>query len=321
MILLYITSENKKESIDYIKEDDVIIKRYIGIFDINKFLIKDLKRLEHYDYIIIDIDAMKDNIETLENTIKNYKDLHSSRLVFIANEEDVIIKLIECEVYNILICITEDELKKELEIVMSEKGMSKEYIRKKAGFEEEPGLSEYKEKEYREFKERNKVINVVGTQERVGVTKICMNLSYYLNSIGCKVCYVEVNNNNHLKELAIQYEIEKKDKSYSYENIEFINYNYFDVTDKKYNFVICNFGIVNENNAIFLKDNKTIVVSGKEEYELKYLEESKRVLKDKEYKVIYNICSNNQEIDDKVRYIDDVKSDRSNKIVYEEIIK
>lgn len=293
-MILYITSDSKKEMLEFLTKDkNEVIKKYVGSFNVNKLLFKSIKNINIYKYVFIDEDAIEDEIESISDTIETFNILFSSNIIFYSKDETLINILLKNNIFNILTEEKRDKVKEEIEIVMSKEGMTEEYIKRKLGIFNEEVIEDIKE-ETVDF-EINKTINIIGAQERTGATRIAMNICSYLSSLKASVCYVEVNQSNHLKYILKELEGENKgiyneEKTiYTYKNIDFINYKNYKDKKEEYNYIICDFGAINDNIIEVLEDDEILLIANNNCYEIENIIKAKNLLEDKKYNIIYNL--------------------------------
>ncbi|PHS31945.1 MAG: hypothetical protein COA82_09790 [Alkaliphilus sp.] len=272
-MLLYLTSNKNIEIFDFLThEHGIVIKKLSGSFKLKQFIIEDMRSLEHYSYFAIDISALKDDVGEIIEAIKAFKRMHSSRLIiYIENiKENIELtdKLIELGVYNIISSDTVAELKKEIQKATSGEGISKREIQNKLN--ELTGIKNYQITEYL-FSEKNIKIAIAGAAHKAGTTTTAINLCNYLASIGARVCYVEANEHGHIKKLANEYkEMIVNDDSVTYRGVKYLSLT--SKTDKEYNFIVYDTGVIEEKtvNAIKANCNEVILCATTKPYEIEF---------------------------------------------------
>lgn len=138
-------------------------------------------------------------------------------------------------------------------------------------------------KNQKEIKCLKKTIAVAGTQERVGVTHLSLQIAQYLK-LHKKVClYEELNSSNDVKK------IYERHGNYNHNediyNIKGIIMKPFgskvDISDEKYNYIIKDFSILREDNMEeFLKCDIRILILGTKEWEISESEKKLSLLTD-----------------------------------------
>lgn len=206
-MLLYLTSNNHINTFDFLyDEHGIIIKKLSGQFSLKQFVINDMRNLDHYSFVAIDVQALKDSdIEVIE-AVNAFKKLHSSRLIFyvddIVRHEKLLKELVEIGLYNIATSSDVAELRTEILMTISDLGISKKEIQCRL-FKIE-GLTIDRNVGYA-FVKNNIRIAVTGVQNRVGTTTMAINLANYLAGMGTRVSYIEANDHDHLRQLSAYY--------------------------------------------------------------------------------------------------------------------
>lgn len=270
--------------LDFLQDtEELLIKKYVGKFNLKEFLGKSIQRLGHVETIVIDRTCLTDTSEEIIDIVKAFKSYSRIKIVFYMAEQDesLVHKLIGLGVFNIITELKVEDLKKEIKICLFE-GMSEGYIKRKIGLI----CDEFKEVPF-DFKRKQITIGVVGTQHRVGTTTIAMQFASYLKSIGAIVSYIEANNSGYLKLIADYYKMKQNGDGYfyngiSYENINLINKTVFD-------FMIYDLGILDSRTVKgFINCNMRIVCGGKKPHELPYFEKGLMMIRGIEHSIIIN---------------------------------
>ncbi|SKC77576.1 hypothetical protein [Maledivibacter halophilus] len=294
-MILYLSSKENINVLDFINdEEEVILKKYVGEYDLMSFLSKSIQRLGHIEIIVIDLSCIANSDEEIINSIKIFRKCNPSRVVFYMDKinESLVHELIGLGIFDI---ITEQEvtaLKEEIKMSLFE-GMSESYVKKKFGL-----LCDEAESISFDFKEKQIPIGVVGTQNRVGTTTIAMEFAAYLNSIGANVSYVEANESGHLQLIAEHYKMKKIDDGYRYKGIAFEGIN--SSNDTAFDFIIYDLGVLdNRTMKGFLNCNIRVLCAGNKPHETFYLYEVKEKLVDIKYSTIINYLHelNNEQCD------------------------
>src|SRR5665647_528277 len=194
-MLLYLSSNEHINLLDFLYEEHgMIIKKLSGTFSLKQFVIYDMRSLNHYSYVAIDIKALKDTENDIIDAVIAFNKMFSSRVIFyiedVINNQQLIVKLIEEGIYNIVTAEEVEALQNEILKATSDLGMSKREIQTKI-MQNESAIG-YSEPEY-SFVNKNTKIAVTGVSHKVGTTTMAINLVNYIASIGAAVCYVEAN--------------------------------------------------------------------------------------------------------------------------------
>lgn len=295
-MLLYISSNENINIFDFLINDHgMVIKKLSGTFSLKQFVINDMRSLNHYAYVAIDMKALKDSEEEIIESVKAFKKMFSSRVIFyiedIENNEGLIQSLIEQGIYNIISADTVDELNKEIQKVISDIGMSKRELQLKLS--RVRGINNAYIPEY-SFGEKSISIAITGANHKVGTTTMAMNMCNYLSSIGATVCYVEANTNGHIKELPSAYKgMAVKENLIIYNGVKYLSLNA--QSNDKYHFVIYDMGVIKPKiiNVIKNKCDVRVLCATAKPYEIGDYEKAINLLDDAN---IYTIFSFVQDI-------------------------
>lgn len=268
-VLLYLSSNQNIGIFDFlIQEKGLVIKKLSGEFHLKKFVIHDMKNLSHYSYVAIDLKAIKDTEDEIIEAVKAFKTIYDSRLILFAEgidqENELLSKLVEERIYNIITATSIEKIKEEILKSVSLEGMTYEdclIFMGKSDFQSDINRSQYL------FKHKDIKIAVAGVSSKSGTTTTAFNLSNFLHSIGAKVSYTEANNNSHLNEIAAFYEFEQSSENfYKYRNLEYYPDKQF---PNGYNFNVFDLGILSPSTIPILKKCEVrIICAASKPYEI-----------------------------------------------------
>jgi hypothetical protein len=288
LMLLYLSSNENVGIFDFLsKESGMVVKKLSGEFYFKKFIIHDMRNLSHYSYFAIDLKALKDDENEIIEAVIALKTMYDSRIIVFAeghNKEDEIInKLLEEKIYNIILAKEVYEIKEEIIKCISEVGKTKEeWISQE---EKNFSLKEVTKNKY-VFKHKNIKIAVVGVSSKVGTTTTAFNMANFLSEIGSKVSYTEANNNEHLKQIAAYYKFQKVENYYKYKEVEYYPNKQF---PEDYNFNVFDLGILNASSiAVFRSCDIKVLCSGSKPYELIDMEKIKELVEDVKLGILFN---------------------------------
>lgn len=139
---------------------------------------------------------------------------------------------------------------------------------------------------------KSKTISVSGILHRSGATTCAIQILKYLQINNQKVCYIEMNDNNHIKLLSDYYsEAIKSDGKVTYENCEL----YYDknqienIVKGNYDFLIFDLGILNHTNLpLFLEKDIKILVTGSTPSDIKQMGTLFETLHTKDIDYVFN---------------------------------
>lgn len=270
-MLLYLSSNENERIFDFLQDDHgIIVKKLSGNFTLKQFVIYDMRSLDHYQFVAIDLKALKDTSDEIMEAIIAFKKMFSSRLVIYMDDvncrSELIHELVEQGVYNIVTGETVGVLQKNIQKSISDFGMTKRDVKVILGADE---ILE----EVITFNKTNIKIAVTGSKHRVGTTTTAINLCNYLASIGARVCYVEANDYNHLYMLPEVYrQMQVNGDVIISGGVKYLTLS--SGSEEDMDFIIYDMGVIQSKiiGAIKNKCDTAILCSGVKPYEVKELE-------------------------------------------------
>ena len=126
-MLLYLSSNENEGIFDFLQDDHgIIVKKLSGNFMLKQFVIYDMRSLDHYQFVAIDIKALKDTNDEILEAIIAFKKMFSSRLVIYVDDvhfhSELIHDLVEQGIYNIVTGETVEVLQKNIQKSISDFG-------------------------------------------------------------------------------------------------------------------------------------------------------------------------------------------------------
>lgn len=247
------------------------------------------------EILIIDLSALDDSDEDVLNAIKTIRTLYDTvRIIIVAPTripgDRLLSDLFGLGILNIIATSDYFQLKQELIVCLSEKGK---------GFKDALVFQEVRENVEVIGKERLKVVNrvligVAGTESRVGVTHNAIILANYLKKLGFLVAIAERNHSGDFERIRNGFSEKLFDGSYfSMHNVDYYpeissKEKMKAVTDKSYNFIINDFGYLDEcEKDEFLKCHEKLLLTGSKTWELHYL---KKVIKEYPPEILEQLC-------------------------------
>lgn len=293
-MLLYLTSNDNVNVFDFLElERGIIIKKLSGHFSLMQFVMHDMRNLEHYQYVAVDVKALKDSGAEIIDSVIAFKKLHSSRLIFYIednqNHAELIQELIQIGIYNIVTASDVTMLKEEILKATSDMGFSLREIKSK--FSKEEVHTSFLKAD-RGFVKKEIKIAVTGVQNRVGTTTMAINLANFLSSIGAKVCYVEANENKHLSKLAAYYQgMTEKDGICTYNGVKYLKLN--SECHDEFDFIIYDMGVVNSKiiGAIRKSCDAAIICATGKPYEAKDTQSIENLLDEKQIYKVFSLVA------------------------------
>lgn len=261
MMLLYLSSNEHINILDFLNDEhSIIIKKLSGTFSLKQFIIGDLRSLNHFQYIVVDLNAIKDSNSGIIDAVSAYKKMFTSRLIFyiedIDTHRDLAFELVENGIFNIITANDVETLKLEFFKAISDLGISKREIMSKISPDNSKMNTGLKSNDFIKMEIK---IAVTGLQHRVGTTTMAMNLANYLASMGAKVCYVEANEHDHLSTLPAFYEgMIGKDNIILYNGVKYLTLH--SECHDEFDFIIYDMGVIDNRIISAARNNCDAVI-------------------------------------------------------------
>ncbi|AGK97117.1 hypothetical protein [Clostridium pasteurianum] len=332
-MLLYLSSNENIGIFDFLsKEKGMVIKKLSGEFYLKKFVIHDMRNLSHYSYFAIDLKALKDTENEIIEAVIAFKTMYDSRIILFEEgvkvENEIMSRLFDEKIYNIIISEEIPEIKNEILKCISVKGKTQEDWSILSGIN--TNVEENLKTQYT-FNHKNIKIAVAGVSSKVGTTTTAFNMAKFLLEIGAKVSYTEANSNEHLKEIAAYYKFLKVENYYKYNGIEYYPNKQF---PDDYNFNIFDLGSLNLGTiAIFKSCDIKILCCGSKPYELNDTHKAINLHDDMYLNTLFSFTAETEEV--KIRkmfdksinkihfqdYSPSLFDGKTNEKIYKEIVK
>lgn len=288
MMLLYLSSNQNIGIFDSVaKEQGILVKKLSGEFHFKSFVIRDMRSLNHYEYVAIDLKAIKDTEEEFIEALIAFKSMYDSRIIIYGEglkQGNVLLnKLVDIEVYNLITSTKIETINQEIKKTLSPEGMTYQDVFK---FRNETFCGDNK-KQY-SFICSNVQIAVAGVSSKVGATTIAFNMANYLASIGAKVYYVEFNKNKHLDVIASYYrEMIKTENGYECKGVKYIDTSA--VFNWDCNFIIFDLGVVTKEKKRVIESCKiNVLCSTSKPYELSVTKDSIKIYDNQSTHLIFS---------------------------------
>jgi hypothetical protein len=255
-MLLYLTSNDHINLLDFLNDEHgIIIKKLSGTFSLKQFVLGDLRSLNHFQYMVIDLNAIKDSNSDIMEAVNAYKKMFTSRLIFYIEDmkvhHDLVHELLENGVFNIVTSADIEAIKAELLKSISDFGISKREVMLKLNPNDVSFITAI---HAYEFSKKDIKIAVTGVQHRVGTTTMSINFANYLSSIGAKVCYVEANEHDHLSKLPAFYQgMTSKDGVILYNGVKYLSLH--SECHDEFDFIIYDMGVINSKIVGAIRNN------------------------------------------------------------------
>lgn len=340
-MLLYLSSNQNSGLFDFlVNEHGIPVKKLSGEFCLNKFVIRDMRNFNHYSFIVIDLRSLKDSENEIIDSIIAFMAMYDSRVIILAEgrsqDDELLMKLYNEGVHNIITAQTAEGLKEEILECISVDGMSHKRVLQLENIpSEELGSGAcgtlIPQKGY--FNCNGIKIAVAGVSGKVGTTTNGLNLSHYLADLGAKVSYLEVNKNGHINILSSFYkDIARNENFMEYKGVKYFS------TKSRYNFSDFNFNILDigelapEYLEIFRKCDIRILCATAKPYELPALTKTLELIKNVQINCLFSFASERNRKDAReivkgdnvmvyfARYSPDLFDDNANKAIWSNML-
>ncbi len=273
-MIIAITKENES-LIKYVcssLEKDVQVMN--GVANIKKFAIQEMKNLNNYSNIIIDLTGINDTEEDIVDAMVALKSMYNIKIIVIATGYEqgnsLLAKLFNEGIYNFIVTADIREQEKELRECIEEGKQYKDAIRYRVN--EVINNSTDKiiiKKEYKKLKQCVS-IGVAGTQNHIGVTTQAIAITKFLNDLNMNACYIQANKNEDIETLETFFDLDVKEGFFSYQNIDFYKKDKtVNAMEYGYDFYVYDLGVLSDlsDSDIFMTKDVKIIVSGTKSWE------------------------------------------------------
>lgn len=198
-MLLYLASDENKDIFDFLIDRRIIMKKLVGEVYFKKFVIHDMKNLDHYSHVVVDLEALNDSEDEIIEAIIAFKMIYNPRIIILAKEiNNLFLSRIvnEADIYDVITANNRDEIRSLMEICLDQEEKFRDEVRK---YIKRLNLKY-------SFTKKNVKILVAGVKSIFGATKTAINLATFLADIGATISYTEVNGSGYLKKISSYYE-------------------------------------------------------------------------------------------------------------------
>ncbi len=275
-MIIYVTKDNEK-LISCLKNkvNTSEIQLITGVKYLKRFVLQEMKNLNNFEYIIIDISGLTDTEDDIVDSIVAIRSMYSIRIIIVAlgysEGNSTLARLFREGIYNFITATTIDEQEKELlECITADGKQYKGSVRFRKM--EQSTNSKDKviiKKEYKKIKQCV-TIAVVGSQEHIGTTSQAIAITKFLSNLKLNVCYIQANGKEDIQTLENLFDVTKKDDFISYENIDMYSKDKtVNAVSYGYDFYVYDMGILTDIADIdtFITKDIKIIVSGTKSWE------------------------------------------------------
>lgn len=279
-MIIYVSKDNEK-LISCLKEkvNTSEIQSITGVKHLKRFVLQEMKNLNNFEHIIIDIAGLTDTEDDIVDSIVAIKSMYSIRIIIVAlgyNEgNSTLARLFGEGIYNFVTATTIDEQEKELLACIT--GEGKQY-KDSVRFRKTEQLTNSKDKviikkEYKKIKQCV-TIAVAGSQGHIGTTSQAIAITKFLSNLKLNVCYIQANGKEDIQTLENLFDITEEDDFITYQNIDMYSKDKtVNAVGYGYDFYVYDMGVLTDITDIdtFITKDVKIIVSGSKSWEQDYL--------------------------------------------------
>ena len=272
-MIIAITKENEKviRSVsDALDKDLQIIN---GINNLKKFVIQEMRSLNNYAHIIIDMEGIKDEESEIVDAIVGIKSMYNINIVILAigyEYGNSLLGKLFCEgIYNFVTSSEAKEIEEEIKFCIECGKKYKDSVRYRQVLNSSGNDKIIIKKEYKKLKQ-NVTIGIIGSERHIGTTSLGLALTCFLNDLKMNACYIQSNNKEDIETLENLFDIQSQEGFISYRGTDMYKKDKtISAMEYGYDFYIYDYGNiedVKDIDAFLIKDVK-IVVSGTKSWE------------------------------------------------------
>lgn len=246
-MLLYLTTNEDINLFDWIEtEKNIPIKKMVGLYDLKKFFLRDMRNLNLCRYVVINTKAVNNTVDEIVEAIQAVTSMYVTRIIIFAEGEErgseLLSKLFDIDCYNIIISTRLTDIKKDMERCLSETGTSYELALSFKFVQDNIGANSPDTGKYRYFKKGVYVAFLSPFNENLAI-KSAFSMANWLGKTGAKVAVINMNTDVGFYQSLMPFypALHIQNGIYKYGNCDF--YLPDDTIDiDEYNFVFFNIG-------------------------------------------------------------------------------
>lgn len=267
MMIIYISKENKLNI-------NFEVQTITGITNFKKFVFQEMKNINNFKHIVIDISGFKDSEQDIVESIVAIKSMYNIRIIIVAigysYGNSLFGKLFGEGIYNFVTAIDIKEQENELNACIVGDGKQyKDSIRYRLNEVVSNNDKVIIKKEYKKLKQFV-TIAIAGTQNHIGITTQSIAITKFLIDLKLNACYIQANGKEDIQTLENSYDVDNKEGYVKYMGIDMYSKDKtVNAIDYGYDFYIYDFGNLKnilDIDSYITKDVK-IIVSGSKTWE------------------------------------------------------
>lgn len=277
--MIIAVTRNNEKLIRYVCDilgEDVQIMN--GVNNLKRFAIQEMKNLNNYSNIIIDLIGISDTEDEIVDAIVALKSMYNIKISIIAMGYEygnsLLSRLFNEGIYNFIISQDEREQEKDLIYCIQKGKQYKDSIRFRSNeFISSSTDKIILKKEYKKLKQCV-TIGIAGTQHHIGVTTHAIAITKFLNSLNMNACYIQANKSEDIDTLETFFDVDAKEGFISLKGIDVYKKDKtINAMDYGYDFYVYDMGVLSELSDIdsFIMKDVKIIVSGAKSWEQDHL--------------------------------------------------
>ena len=224
-MILAITRDNEKLIYEVCKENGFESPQVLtGVESLKRFAVQELRNLNNYNQIIIDIASTKETEDEIVQSVVAIKSMYNIKIIVVAlgfkEGNNLLAKLFNEGIYNFVNADNYYEQKEQFKNCLSDEGCQyKDAVRFRQKIEDGKKNKVIIKKEYKKLKQFVNIA-VAGTEKHIGVTTQAILITMFLKSLNMNACYICSNDKNEVKNLEKLDGVVKKNGFFSYNGID-----------------------------------------------------------------------------------------------------
>ena len=281
MQLLYLCSEQNAGMLDEpCRKSDILFQQRVGIHDLNRLTVQEVRSLGCYRYLVIDVLALSDPEESIISAIIGLRSMYNGLIIILLAvgyppDHPLLVWLVEEGFYNLVTATETTQQQADLLRCLIGEGMQCKDAPKNQVTECDKFPGE-KKNVPKESLNRMLSVGVYGVMHRIGTTTQALHITKFLNENGYKACYIEDNGQQHIATIPDFYsDVEEVNNGLLYfDGIDI--YTEFDpsrIFTKGYDYLVYDSGLITGTDMQrFYSRDAIVICAGSSPWEMPYLQ-------------------------------------------------
>ncbi len=272
-MIIALTRDNENLIRTVCKDIDYDFQVMLGITNLRKFAIQEMKNLSNYEDIIIDLVGLADSEEDVVNAVVALKSMYNIKITILAfgyeHGNTLLAKLFNEGIYNFVTAREERKQEDELKYCLETGKEYKDSVRFRSEEITSSGDRIIIKKEYKKLKQ-SVTIAICGSESHIGVTTQALAITKFLNDLKLNACYIQANQKEDIETLESFFDVNVKEGFISYMECDLYKKdNTIAAMQYGYDFYIYDMGNIQNIESIdnFLTKDIKIVVAGTKSWE------------------------------------------------------